>query len=363
MTYGKRMRDILTTAQAASLLGISTRTAQLWVESGQLLSWKTPGGHRRIPRQAVLDLIHRPPHEQALIGAYAVVLAGEGRAARWHDSGLPGLGLLVRVVEDIESFRELLKTAPMLIVVEKADAFERAELVSELLQDFRFPQTTLVSLVMRGAGQARSLGPRHIQMKMLPDPAETGEVVASYLIGLRTKENSSTFPTPWSEPERLLAVTNSGLLDTPADPAFDRLVRLAALAVRAPIAMFTLLTESEQRFKSRTGFDEASTPRDWAFCNETLINNQLTIIEDLSQSSRFSHNPALNQPYGFRFYAGAPVRDPQGFALGSTCVIDTVPRKLDEQEREALCTVADAATNLIRIRALEGDARRLPNRQ
>ena len=61
----------------------------------------------------------------------------------------------------------------------------------------------------------------------------------------------------------------------------------------------------------------------------------------------------MAEPYGFRFYAGAPVRDPLGFALGSTCVIDVKPRTLSSEEREALITIADAASNLIRLRALE----------
>jgi GAF domain-containing protein len=117
--------------------------------------------------------------------------------------------------------------------------------------------------------------------------------------------------------------------------------------------MFTLVTQEEQWFKSRTGFEGSATPRDWAFCNETLVANELTVIEDLSRAPQFSQNPTIAEPYGFRFYAGAPVRDPLGFALGSTCVIDVVPRTLTKNEREALSTIAESASNLIRLRALE----------
>ena len=123
--------------------------------------------------------------------------------------------------------------------------------------------------------------------------------------------------------------------------------------------MFTLITRTEQWFKSRIGFDGEATPRDWAFCNETLVANDFTVLEDLTQIENMSHNPTLSEPHGFRFYAGAPVRDPLGFVLGSICVIDVVPRTLGTPEREAMTTIADAASSLIRMRVLERDLQNL----
>ncbi|MVT51009.1 excisionase family DNA-binding protein [Bradyrhizobium yuanmingense] len=348
------MKDILTTAEAAHLLGISTRTAQLWVEGGQLPSWKTPGGHRRIPREAVLSLIERPPQRQSGVRAHAIVLADEGRGADWLNAGLPGLGLLLHVTEDVQQVREWLAlTPPMLIVVENADEGERRRLVSLLYRDVNLAQTTIVSLTRSSSDDPVPRGANRVQLGMSPGVPATSAVVVKELMKTRRKDVTSAFRTPWNERARLAAVKESGLLKSPPDPDFDRLVRLAAHAIRAPIAMFTLITQREQWFKSRTGFDGSTTPRDWAFCNETLFANELTVIEDLSKAPRFSQNPTLAQPYGFRFYAGAPVRDPLGFALGSTCVIDVKPRTLSANEREALGTIADAASNLIRLRALE----------
>jgi excisionase family DNA binding protein len=349
------VKDVLTTAEAAQMLGISTRTAQLWVETGQLSSWKTPGGHRRIPRQAVLNVKDRPVQQQFGVRAHAIIFAAEGRGAGWLHAGLRGLGLLLHVSEDLQTVREWLAlTPPMLIVIEGADVAERKRLVAALYNDVRLSQTTIVSLTAAQSEKPVLLGPQRVQIGMSPDVSATSAAVVAHLMQAgRAEVGPSTFLRPWNERARLAAVRQSGLLGSAPDQGFDKLVRLAAHAIRAPIAMFTLITEDEQWFKSRTGFDGATTPRDWAFCNETLIANELTVIEDLSKSESFSQSPTIAQPFGFRFYAGAPVRDPFGFALGSTCVIDVVPRTLSENEREALTTIADAASNLIRLRALE----------
>ena len=77
------------------------------------------------------------------------------------------------------------------------------------------------------------------------------------------------------------------------------------------------------------------------------------MLEDLSKREALAENPTLSEPFGFRFYAGAPVRDPHGFMLGSICVIDVKPRRLNDAEREAMMTIADATSNLVRIRSLE----------
>lgn len=302
----------------------------------------------------MLSLIERPAQQQSGVRAHAIVLADKGRGADWLNAGLPGLGLLLHVTEDVQQVREWLAlTPPMLIVVENADEGERRRLVSLLYRDVNLAQTAIVSLTKSGRDDPVPQGSNRVQLGMLPDVPATSAVVVKELMKTRRKDVTSAFRTPWNERARLAAVKESGLLGSPPDPDFDRLVRLAAHAIRAPIAMFTLITQREQWFKSRTGFDGSTTPRDWAFCNETLVANELTVIEDLSKAPQFSQNPTLAQPYGFRFYAGAPVRDPLGFALGSTCVIDVKPRKLSANEREALGTIADAASNLIRLRALE----------
>tara|TARA_R110002051_G_scaffold78776_1_gene142411 strand:- start:1108 stop:2217 length:1110 start_codon:yes stop_codon:yes gene_type:complete len=350
------MKDILTTADAAELLGVSVRTAQLWVESGQLPSWKTPGGHRRIPRQAVLDLIEEPARVPLDLGANAVVLAGQGRGAEWGKVGLPGSGLLIDVTEDADALRTLLEPAPpTLLIVENAEDGERKALVAAISGDPRYRQTLILAMIGKGVGSMAGQGENRVKMQMLSDVSAMSAAVVDLLRArLRDTDDGSSFGLPWNEDARLEAVRRSALVGSSADSRFDRLVRLAAYVTRAPIAMFTLITKDQQWFKSRVGFDGESTSRDWAFCNETLVANELTVIEDLSRDETYKSNPTLDEPYGFRFYAGAPVRDPLGFALGSICIIDVVPRSLKHEERDALITIAEAISNLLRLTLLEG---------
>jgi excisionase family DNA binding protein len=353
------VKEVLTTADAAALLGVSTRTAQLWVESGQLPSWKTPGGHRRIPRQAVLDLIDLAPDGDTALRASAVVLALPGRGDPWRKAGLRGLGVLVEVSEDFDTVRGWLSSAPpMLVIVENSDDSDRRKLVAALEKDVRFGKTTIVSVAARNAVDPVAVGSNRVRTQLLADvPATAARIVDHLLAQAAPKPDANR--KPWNEAARLQAVAQSGLVGSAPDAAFDRLVRLAAHATRAPIAMFTLITETEQWFKSRVGFDGEATPRDWAFCNETLVANDITVLDDLTQVATQARNPTLSEPYGFRFYAGAPVRDPLGFALGSICVIDVVPRTLGPDEREALTTIADAVSNLIRLKVLERELENL----
>lgn len=349
------MKDILTTADAAELLGVSIRTAQMWVESGQLPSWKTPGGHRRIPRQSVLNLIEETGRDTVITSANAVILAGKGRSAGWLAVGLPGAGLLVDVAEDVDTLRSYLKSAPpTLLIVESAEDPERKKFVTAIASDPRYRKTLIFTFTEKGAGSSGARSDTRFQMQMLPDPGEASKAVVDHLKArLLDDTDTAPFARPLNEKARLEAVRRTALVGSDPDGRFDRLVRLAAFVMKAPIAMFTLITKDQQWFKARVGFDGQGTSRDWAFCNETLVANEITVLEDLSRETAFQSNPTLEKPYGFRFYAGAPVRDPLGFALGSICVIDTKPRSLKREERDALITIAEAISNLIRLTLAE----------
>ncbi|WP_052699743.1 excisionase family DNA-binding protein [Martelella endophytica] len=349
------MKDILTTANAAELLGVSIRTVQLWVESGQLPSWKTPGGHRRIPRQAVLDLVEDAAQAPVDLTANAVILAGKGRGAQWADVGLPGSGLMVDVAEDVQALRQFLEpNPPTLLIVENAEAAERKKFVTAVASNPRYRQTLIFTITDKVAATPATRGANRVQMQKRASVSEMSAAVIDYLkVRMSDEAQTPSFALPLNEKARLEAVRRSELVGSGVDSRFDRLVRLAAFVTRAPIAMFTLITRDQQWFKSRVGFDGESTPRDWAFCNETLVANELTVIEDMTQRESLQSNPTLSEPYGFRFYAGAPVRDPRGFVLGSVCVIDTVPRTLKREERDALITIAEAISTLIRLTLME----------
>jgi excisionase family DNA binding protein len=232
---------VLTTAAAARLLGVAVSTTQLWLESGALPSWKTPGGHRRVRLSAVTRLL----------------AAKAGQAP-------PRAGLA---------------TDP----------------------EFR-------------PGHA----PGH--------------------------------PVPPDEKARLAAVAASGLVDSAPEPVFDRLTWLATQVTDCPMALVTVLTSRRQWFKARTGVDLAETPRDWAFCSHAIVQEEPLMVEDASRDARFAANPLVTGPLRVRFYAGVPLVDAGGHALGTLCVLDREPRRLRAREIKALQELAAIAVEELRRR-------------
>lgn len=143
-------------------------------------------------------------------------------------------------------------------------------------------------------------------------------------------------PIPANEAERLNALRELLLLDTPPEERYDRLARFAAEQLDMPIALLTLVDGQRQWFKSRVGVDVIETPRDISFCGHAIMSNELFVVEDASRDPRFSDNPVVvGAPY-VRFYAGAPLSAPSGHHIGTLCVIDTVPRTLGPVELSIL---------------------------
>jgi GAF domain-containing protein len=170
-------------------------------------------------------------------------------------------------------------------------------------------------------------------------------------------EGNASYPLAANEGQRLAAVEKSGLVNTPAEESFDRLTWLAAHCLQMPIALLTLVTPTHQWFKSSYGLDVTGTPRSWSFCNYTILQRGVFSVENLVLDSRFADNPAVAGIPEFRFYAGAPVTDYDGFALGSLCVMDYKPRTLDQIQTRSLVTLAALASNEIRLRATDRQLR------
>jgi GAF domain-containing protein len=119
----------------------------------------------------------------------------------------------------------------------------------------------------------------------------------------------------------------------------------------------TVLTPTRQWFKSRRGLDLTETPRSWAFCNYTLLQRDVMVIEDLARDERFANNPAVAGPPRLRCYAGAPVLDPDGFGVGSICILDFKPRSLDADGRQTLRVLSGLASDQLRLRATDRQLR------
>jgi EAL domain-containing protein (putative c-di-GMP-specific phosphodiesterase class I)/GGDEF domain-containing protein len=135
-----------------------------------------------------------------------------------------------------------------------------------------------------------------------------------------------TPPVPRSETERLAALRELCLLDTPRDPAFDQMTLLASRVFGTSMALISLVDEGRQWFKSRMGLDVQETPRSQAFCAYALYGTEPLIVLDTWQDDRFASNPLVTGSPGLRFYAGAPLITAGGLCLGTFCVLDGAPR-------------------------------------
>lgn len=158
---------------------------------------------------------------------------------------------------------------------------------------------------------------------------------------------------PTNEVVRIAALRRAQILDTPTDQAFDDLIRIAASICRVPMAAVSLVDVGRQWLKARLGIAFDQTPRDDAFCAHAILDPQRTlVVEDARTDPRFCDNPLVLQDDGIRFYAGAPLLDPQGLPLGSFCVMDHAPRRLEPEQQEALEALSRQASRLIELHRL-----------
>ena len=159
-----------------------------------------------------------------------------------------------------------------------------------------------------------------------------------------------TATMPSTEAARLAALNRYAILDTEPEQSFDDLVVLASFVCRTPIATLSLVDDHRQWFKSKVGVEIRETPRDISFCAHAIQQEELFIVPDALADPRFKDNPlVLGDPH-IRFYAGAPLIDEDGYALGTLCVMDRQPRELDDTQREALFSLRRLALSQIELR-------------
>lgn len=123
-----------------------------------------------------------------------------------------------------------------------------------------------------------------------------------------------------------------------------------------PIALVTLIDKNRQWFKSQSGLpaelaEARSTSRDGSVCGHVIANDEILLVRDLARDPRFANNPFVKD-HGLRFYTGVPLRGPNGFPIGSLCVLDTNPREMTRQEEELLKMIAEDVMEQIKRRPI-----------
>jgi EAL domain-containing protein (putative c-di-GMP-specific phosphodiesterase class I)/GGDEF domain-containing protein len=152
-----------------------------------------------------------------------------------------------------------------------------------------------------------------------------------------------------SEPERLQALHQLGILNTNTSEYFDAITRLAMEMFGVAGSYISLLDSDRQWLKSTVGFCPPNTERDQTFCNYTIQQSSVLVVEDTRLDTRFMSNPMVTGPQAVRFYAGAPLITAEGYAIGALCVIDTSPRSLTSAEKDKLARLASLVMSHITL--------------
>ena len=166
----------------------------------------------------------------------------------------------------------------------------------------------------------------------------------------------TSFPVGPDEAKRLRLLQSSGFANATRIPELDALCEEAQSSFGSKFATISLLTEDLQILKARIGTEFDSTSRDVAFCNYTILSDDVFVVLDATKDDRFRDNPLTTGEAHIRFYAGAPLIYMQGIRLGAFCVVDTAPRDdFTQSERAELVEYAERASYIL-IRHLKATA-------
>jgi GAF domain-containing protein len=157
-------------------------------------------------------------------------------------------------------------------------------------------------------------------------------------------------PIPANEAERLAALREYHVLDTADEQVYNDIATLAAYVCGVPSAMISLVDESRQWFKAKTGLRQRETPRAAAFCAHTIMRTGPLIVRDALKDKRFADSAIVKRGPRIRFYAGFPLTNSEGLALGTLCAIDRKPRRLSPVQKRAMRALARQVMELLELR-------------
>jgi PAS domain S-box-containing protein len=146
----------------------------------------------------------------------------------------------------------------------------------------------------------------------------------------------------WTEEDRLAALHDYGILDTPREAEFDDITQMAAQACGCHMSTLNLLDRDRQWFKAEVGIGVQQMPSEPSLCHHALREAEALVVPDTRVDPRLANNPLVLGPPFARFYAGVPLRTPEGLPIGALCVVDQQPRELTEQQLFILKALARA---------------------
>ena len=145
-----------------------------------------------------------------------------------------------------------------------------------------------------------------------------------------------------NEEQRLAALYSYDILGEALEHELDNLVKLAAQIAKVPMAYVSFVDAEHVILKSMVGIatEYRKVPRDLTLCQYTMLMDTIYVVPDVSENTDMASNPLLNAEGEIRFYASAPLKDADGYALGCLCLLDYVPRQLETLQLQALETLA-----------------------
>lgn len=152
------------------------------------------------------------------------------------------------------------------------------------------------------------------------------------------------------EAGRLVALDRYDILDTPREEGFDRITRLTRRIFDVPMSTITLIDGHRQWFKARSGVEACETARGPALCNVAMRETRILVVPDARADARFCENPFVTGPPRIRFYAGVPLRTPDGHSIGTLCAMDTRPRAFCDGEAETLADLSQIVMGELELR-------------
>jgi len=155
---------------------------------------------------------------------------------------------------------------------------------------------------------------------------------------------------PKNESERLAALREYHVLDTASESAYEDITKLAAHICQVPITLVSLVDEARQWFKSRKGLKATETPREVAFCAHAILQSEPMIVRDALRDQRFAKSALVTGAPHIRFYAGFPLVNAEGFALGTLCAIDRKPHRLSPEQSQCMQALSRQAMALLESR-------------